>query len=115
MTICTGLGLLVTLSACFSGLIWAMVYLVRFPANEYRASRRRALADLAEVMRYLYGPRVAEDDESADMMSRRAWAGFSIMPPHVLYTVTDAGAAAVKSMMAAHQRLRESDNEGGNL
>lgn len=42
-------------------------------------------------------------------------SGFSIMPPHVLYTVTDAGAAAVKSMMAAHQRLRESDNEGGNL
>lgn len=77
MTICTGLGLMVTLSACFSGFIWAMVYLVRFPANEYRASRRRALADLAEVMRYLYGPRVAEDDESADMMSRRAWAGFA--------------------------------------
>lgn len=88
MTICTGLGLLVTLSACFSGLIWAMVYLVRFPANEYRASRRRALADLAEVMRYLYGPRVAEDDESADMMSRRAWAGFA----H-LETLTDVDLA----------------------
>lgn len=77
MTICTGLGLIVTLAACFSGLIWALVYLVRFPVNEYRASRRRALKDLDEIMCYIYGPRVAEDDEAADLMSRQAWAGFA--------------------------------------
>lgn len=70
-----GLGALMLFALTLSGGLH-FILTVFGPKGVNQMERSEGLRLLRRTMKDIYGPEVAEDDESADLMSRQAWATY---------------------------------------